>query len=104
MGPCIQTARLDPGRRDPYNSARSGVVGSLLTDREGDGRWKSPQEAAAEVAMLMGTDMEVGIRMGVSGLDVEAPGNILLPIDRFIAFIATVSGIQWSISARASAT
>ncbi|MEE8450315.1 MAG: DNA polymerase III subunit beta [Thermoguttaceae bacterium] len=40
-------------------------------------------EATADSAMLMGTDMEVGIRIGISGLEVEAPGSVLLPIDRF---------------------
>jgi len=34
-------------------------------------------------AVLIGTDLEVGIRIEVAGLDVEVPGMVLLPIARF---------------------
>jgi DNA polymerase-3 subunit beta len=40
-------------------------------------------EAAAEGVTLMGTDLEVGIRIGVPGFEVEAPGSVVLPIARF---------------------
>ncbi len=40
-------------------------------------------EATAEGATLTGTDLEVGIRIGVPGFDVEVPGSVVLPIARF---------------------
>ena len=40
-------------------------------------------EVTAEDAILMGTDLEVGIRMGVLGFEVESPGSVVLPISRF---------------------
>jgi DNA polymerase-3 subunit beta len=40
-------------------------------------------EATAEGATLMGTDLEVGIRIGVPGFEVEVPGSVVLPIARF---------------------
>ena len=39
-------------------------------------------EAAGEQATLMATDLEVGIRIDVSGMEVEAPGSVILPIKR----------------------
>jgi len=40
-------------------------------------------EVTADGAMLMGTDLEVGIRVAVEGFAVEAPGTVVLPRDRF---------------------
>ena len=40
-------------------------------------------EANAERAILMGTDLEVGIRVEVPGVEVESPGEVVLPRDRF---------------------
>ena len=40
-------------------------------------------EATAEKAVLMGTDLEVGIRVEVPGFEVESPGSVVLPRDRF---------------------
>ncbi len=40
-------------------------------------------EVTDEAATLIGTDLEVGIRMQVSGLAIEAPGSVILPRDRF---------------------
>ena len=34
-------------------------------------------------AILMGTDLEVGIRVDVPGFTVDAPGSVVLPRDRF---------------------
>src|SRR3972149_1885955 len=34
-------------------------------------------------ATLMATDLEVGIRYDVAGIEVDAPGSVLLPVDRF---------------------
>lgn len=40
-------------------------------------------ETTMEGAILMGTDLEVGIRIEVPGFDVESPGSVVLPRDRF---------------------
>ena len=40
-------------------------------------------EVTASGAMLMATDLEVGVRINVPGLEVDAPGNVILPVARF---------------------
>ena len=40
-------------------------------------------EVGEERATLMATDLEIGIRIDLAGLAVDAPGEVLLPIDRF---------------------
>ncbi len=40
-------------------------------------------EATADRAVLMGTDLEIGIRIEVPGMEVSLPGSIVLPISRF---------------------
>jgi DNA polymerase III subunit beta len=40
-------------------------------------------EVAQESATLIGTDMDIGIRIDVPGFVVEQPGNVILPISRF---------------------
>jgi DNA polymerase-3 subunit beta len=40
-------------------------------------------EVTGETATLMATDLEVGIRYEVAGIDVDAPGAVLLPVSRF---------------------
>lgn len=40
-------------------------------------------EATSESSILMGTDLEVGIRIEVPGFEVESPGAVVLPISRF---------------------
>ncbi len=40
-------------------------------------------EVSAEGATLMATDLEVGIRIELGGLEVEAPGSVVLPTSRF---------------------
>jgi DNA polymerase-3 subunit beta len=40
-------------------------------------------EAAKEAVILVATDLEIGIRIQVPGMEVEAPGTALLSIDRF---------------------
>jgi len=48
-------------------------------------------EAGQEVVTLMCTDLEVGIRMDVSGVEVESPGTILLPIAHFGSILRETS-------------
>ncbi len=40
-------------------------------------------EAHADAATLMATDLEIGIRVEVPGLQVDVPGSVLLPANRF---------------------
>ncbi len=40
-------------------------------------------DATASGGILSGTDLEIGIRIHLSGLEVEAEGSVLLPTDRF---------------------
>ncbi len=44
-------------------------------------------EAQKDKAILMGTDLEVGIRIEVEGIVVEAPGSVVLPISRFLSIL-----------------
>jgi DNA polymerase III subunit beta len=48
-------------------------------------------EVASDGAILMGTDLEVGIRAAVEGFAVEAPGSVVLPRDRFGKILAESS-------------
>lgn len=40
-------------------------------------------EATEQCTSLMATDMEIGIRIEAQGVEVQAPGNVVLPITRF---------------------
>jgi len=40
-------------------------------------------EVSQDSAILMGTDLEIGVRFEVEGIQVEAPGSLVLPISRF---------------------
>ena len=44
-------------------------------------------EVGADTAILMGTDLEVGIRIDVPGIVVERKGNVVLPISRFLSIL-----------------
>jgi DNA polymerase-3 subunit beta len=44
-------------------------------------------EATKQGGILMGTDLEVGVRIDVPGIDVESPGAALLPIARFLSIL-----------------
>ncbi|MGA2033451.1 MAG: DNA polymerase III subunit beta [Thermoguttaceae bacterium] len=44
-------------------------------------------DVGGETAILMGTDLEVGIRIEVTGIAIETPGQIVLPISRFLSIL-----------------
>ena len=44
-------------------------------------------EVQTDKAILMGTDLEVGIRIEVEGIGVNAPGSVVLPISRFLSIL-----------------
>ncbi len=52
---------------------------------------------ATDSAILMGTDLEVGLRMEVPGFVVEAPGSVVLPRDRFGKILSESSDEQLRI-------
>ncbi|MEN6450464.1 MAG: DNA polymerase III subunit beta [Thermoguttaceae bacterium] len=54
-------------------------------------------ELSADAATLMGTDLEVGIRVDVPGFAVEAPGKVVLPRDRFGKILTESSDEQLAI-------
>ncbi len=54
-------------------------------------------EATPSGATLMGTDLEVGIRMAVEGFSIEQPGNIVLPIARFGSILRESGDAQLTI-------
>jgi len=45
-------------------------------------------EITAKGAILMGTDLEVGLRVDVQGIAMEKPGSVILPRDRFGKILA----------------
>ncbi len=54
-------------------------------------------EAQAESVVLTGTDLEVGVRIEVPGINVEATGSIVLPIQRFGSILRESSDEKLSI-------
>jgi DNA polymerase-3 subunit beta len=44
-------------------------------------------EVAKEGGVLMGTDLEVGVRMAVPDIEVKSPGAVVLPITRFLSIL-----------------
>jgi DNA polymerase-3 subunit beta len=54
-------------------------------------------EVTADRAILMGTDLEVGIRIEVPGIVIEAAGNVVLPISRFLSILRESSDEKLSI-------
>ena len=56
-------------------------------------------EVGSPDTLLVATDLEVGLRMRVEGVDVEAPGSALLPVDRFGSILRENSDEQLRIEA-----
>lgn len=54
-------------------------------------------EATMDGAILMGTDLEVGVRVEVEGITVEAAGSIVLPRDRFGKILSESSDEKLSL-------
>ena len=54
-------------------------------------------EVGADSAILMGTDLEVGIRIDVPGIVVERKGNVVLPISRFLSILRESSDEKMEI-------
>ncbi len=44
-------------------------------------------EVRGESAMLMATDLEIGVRVEIANVQVEAPGSAVLPVGRFSSIL-----------------
>ena len=44
-------------------------------------------EVVSDRVILLATDMEVGIRYEIEGVEVDAPGATLLPVSRFLSIL-----------------
>ncbi|MBW3600347.1 MAG: DNA polymerase III subunit beta, partial [Planctomycetes bacterium] len=56
-------------------------------------------EVNDEGAVLMGTDLEVGIRMNVQGIEAERPGAAVLPVGRFGSILRETSDERLTLEA-----
>lgn len=56
-------------------------------------------EAAQDSAILTATDLEVGIRIEVQGIEVEAPGSVILPVTRFGSILRESTDEKLSLQA-----
>jgi len=54
-------------------------------------------ELTSEAATLIGTDMEIGIRIDVPGFVIEQPGSVVLPISRFGSILRESSDEKLSL-------
>lgn len=61
-------------------------------------------EATPERATLMATDLEVGIRIDVPGFEVQAGGDVVLPIRRFGAILRESSDAKLSLESDGNRT
>jgi DNA polymerase-3 subunit beta len=61
-------------------------------------------EVASERATVMATDLDVGIRMDVPGFEVQAPGDVLLPIRRFASILRESSDAKLSLESDGTRT
>jgi DNA polymerase III subunit beta len=61
-------------------------------------------EVTPESAILMGTDMEIGIRMTVPGFVIEEPGSVVLPISRFGSILRESSDEKLSLQSAGQKT
>jgi len=61
-------------------------------------------EVTEQSAILMATDLEVGIRIQVPGIDVQVPGSAILPLGRFGSILRESSDEQLRLEADAQGT
>jgi DNA polymerase-3 subunit beta len=61
-------------------------------------------EVSPSGATLMATDLEVGIRYDVTGIEVDAPGAVLLPVDRFGSILRESSDETFRIESDSAGT
>ncbi len=56
-------------------------------------------DATPDQVTLMATDMEVGVRVNVEGIEIDVPGKALLPVQRMASILRESSDEQLSITA-----
>lgn len=56
-------------------------------------------EVEHDAVTMLATDMEVGVRVAVQGVEIEAPGSVLLPVDRFLGILRENRDVQLRIEA-----
>lgn len=56
-------------------------------------------DVSADSVVISATDMEIGIRIEASGIDIEAPGSAVLPVDRFGSILRESSDEKLKIEA-----
>ncbi len=61
-------------------------------------------EVTKDVATLMATDLEVGIRYEVTGIEVDVPGAAVLPVGRFGSILRESSDATFRIEAGSDGT
>ncbi|MBS0209299.1 MAG: DNA polymerase III subunit beta [Planctomycetes bacterium] len=61
-------------------------------------------EVTADSAILMATDLEIGVRINVSGVETEAPGTIILPVARFGSILRESSDAKLRIDSDGQGT
>ena len=61
-------------------------------------------EVTADKATLMATDLEVGIRYEVTGVEVDVPGAAVLPVARFGSILRESSDATFRIEAGSDGT
>jgi len=61
-------------------------------------------DATEKATILMATDMEVGVRIEVEGIEVETPGSIVLPVARFGSILKEVRDEKLTVTREESQT
>jgi DNA polymerase-3 subunit beta len=82
----------------PSLAAAFGIVGSVVPTRTPKEILKNVRLVAdRDSATLTGTDAEVGIRYTIRGVEVEQPGETLLPAQRVMAILRELTEEQLSL-------
>ena len=61
-------------------------------------------EVSENSAILLGTDMEIGVRVDVSDVQVERPGSVILPVDRLGALLKESREEQFTLESSENLT
>ena len=61
-------------------------------------------DVASEAATLMATNLEVGIRYQAAGVEIESPGAVILPVDKFSAILRESSDESFQIESDGQTT
>lgn len=73
------------------------ILQNVKLETGGGGGPAETGEAAPDLATLLATDLEIGLRVIVGGIQVEAPGSAVLPIARFGSILRESSDATLSL-------